>query len=175
MNPETILGSFRTVLGAKLLEDRTIERQVGTINPKPVYDLWVVVDRDTLHDAVAHLCEDFNPHLAVISGDDLGSDLALNYHFTAGWGERYGEVTFTIRTLVPKNDLRIPTITDLLPGAQTSEREKREFFGIEIDGIPDARNLFLPEDMTIHPWRKDLEEETKGSVKRLVKWEERDE
>ena len=56
MNPETILGSFRTVLGAKLLEDRTIERQVGTINPKPVYDLWVVVDRDTLHDAVAHLC-----------------------------------------------------------------------------------------------------------------------
>ncbi|MFC2077430.1 NADH-quinone oxidoreductase subunit C [Candidatus Bipolaricaulota bacterium] len=175
MNPETILGSFRTALGAKLLEDRTIERKVGTIDPKPVYDLWVVVDRDTLHDAVAHLCGEFNPHLSVISGEDLGDGVALNYHFASGWGERFGEVTFTIRTVVPKSDLRVPTITDLLPGAQTSEREKREFFGMEIDGIPDARNLFLPEGSTIHPWRKDLEEETKGSVKRLVKWEERDE
>jgi len=175
MKPETILGSFRTALGDKLLEERTIERQVGTIDPRPVYDLWIVVDRDTFHDTVEHLCAEFNPHLSVISGEDTGDGVALNYHFSSGWGERYGEVTFTIRVVVPKNDLHIPTITDLIPGAQTSEREKREFFGMEIGGIPDARNLFLPEGATIHPWRKDLEEETKGSVKRLVKWEERDE
>jgi membrane-bound hydrogenase subunit beta len=175
MNPETILSSFRTALGNRLLEDRAIERSEGNIAPRPVYDLWVVVDRASLHDAVAHLCAKFNPHLSVISGDDLGDGIALNYHFSTGWGERYGEATCTIRTVVPKSDLRVPTITDLLPGAQTSEREKREFFGIEVVGIPDARNLFLPEDLTIHPWRKDLDDETKPFVKRLVKWEERDE
>jgi len=175
MKPETILSSFRTVFGEKILEDRTIERSEGNITPRPVYDVWVVVERETLHDAVAHLCAEFDPHLSVISGEDLGDGLALNYHFSAGWGERYGELTFTIRTVVPKSDLKVPTITDLIPGAQTSEREKREFFGIEVVGIPDARNLFLPEDMTIHPWRRDQDEQNKPFVKRLVKWEGRDE
>jgi membrane-bound hydrogenase subunit beta len=175
MNPEQILSSFRKVLGGKVLEDRTIERKVGVIDPKPVYDAWLVVDRSALHDAVAHLCAEYNPHLSVISGDDLGSEVALNYHFSIGWGERFGEGTFTIRTTVPKSDFRVPTICDLLPGAQTSEREKREFFGLEIVGSPDDRNLFLPEGATIHPWRKDLEAETAKELKRLVKWEVRDE
>jgi len=176
MKPQLVLSSFREALGSRVLEDRTIERTVGNIDPKPVYDLWVVVDRATFRDAVEHLCAEMEPHLSVISGEDLGDGgLALNYHFSTGWGERYGEATVTIRTILPKNDLTIPTITDLIPGAQTAEREKREFFGIDVVGIPDARNLFLPEEMTIHPWRNDQEEETKGSVKRLVKWEGRHE
>ncbi len=175
MSPQQLLSSFRDALGTKVLDDRTIERSVGTVDPKPVYDLWVTVDRADLHDAVAVLCNGYNPHLTVISGDELGDEVAFNYHFSVGWGERYAEATFTIRTVVPKNDFRLPTICDLLPGAQSTEREKREFFGLEIEGIPDARNLFLPEEMTIHPWRKDREDETAQEVKRLVKWETRDE
>ena len=175
MNVEQVFASFKNALGAAYLNDRTIERKVGTIEPGMVYDLWITVDRNSLHDAVAHLCSEYSPHLSVISGDDLGDEVALNYHFTIGWGKRYGEATFTIRTMLPKSDLSIPTITDVLPGAQTSEREKIEFYGIDVVGIPDSRNLFLPEDMTIHPWRKDLEEETAKEVKRMVKWEGRDE
>ena len=175
MIPETILSSFREALGQKLLDEKSIERSVGTASAQSVYDVWITVDRDAFHEAVAHLCASFDPHLSVISGDDLGDTLALNYHFSVGWGERYGEITFTLRTSIPKSDLRIPTITNLLPGAQTSEREKQEFYGITVEGIPDGRNLFLPEDMTIHPWRLDLEDETSESVKRLVKWETRDE
>jgi membrane-bound hydrogenase subunit beta len=64
----------------------------------------------------------------------------------------------------------------LIPGALTAEREKREFYGITVEGIPDDRNLFLPEEATIHPWRKDEESQraTDAEVKRLVKWETRD-
>ena len=175
MNPEQILSSFKQALGNKIREDRTIERSVGTVTPRAVYDVWITVERDDLHDAVAYLCSEFDPHLSVISGDDLGDDVAFNYHFSAGWGEPYGEITFTIRTVVPKSDFRLPSICDLLPGAQTAEREKHEFFGLEVDGIPDDRNLFLPEEMTIHPWRHDLQSETDKEVKRLVKWEARDE
>jgi len=175
MNPEQSLSSFKEALGEKVLDDRTVERKVGTVAPRSVYDLWLTVDRSGFHDAVAHLCAEYNPHLTVISGDDLGDNVAFNYHFSTGWGERYGEATFTIRTVVPKSDFRLPTICDLLPGAQTSEREKHEFFGLEVEGIPDDRNLFLPEEMTIHPWRKDLQSETDEAVKRLVKWEARDE
>jgi membrane-bound hydrogenase subunit beta len=175
MNPGQILSSFRERLGERVLGDRTIERTVGVVEQRSVYDLWLTVDRSALRDAVAHLCAEYNPHLSVISGDDLGDDIALNYHFSTGWGERYGEATFTIRTVVPKSDLCVPTITDLLPGAQTSEREKHEFFGLEVEGIPDDRNLFLPEGATIRPWRKDLEAETAKELKRLVRWEARDE
>jgi len=173
MNVANLFASFRSALGDGYLEDRTIERTVGTVETGTVYDLWIVVERDRLHDAVAHLCEAYDPHLSVISGDDLGETLALNYHFTVGWGARYGEATVTLRTVLPKSDLTVPTITDLLPGAQTSEREKIEFLGVDVVGIPDDRNIFLPEDMTIHPWRKDLEEETAKEVKRMVKWEGR--
>jgi len=175
MRPEEILSSFREAFGERILSARTIERKVGTAEPRSVYDVWIEVEREMLHDAVAHLCRHFNPHLSVISGDDLGERVALNYHFATGWGNRFGEVTFTIRTFVPKGDFHIPTITDLLPGAQTSEREKIEFFGLTVDGIPDDRNLFLPEGMTIYPWRKDLQEETSKEVRRTVKWETRDE
>jgi membrane-bound hydrogenase subunit beta len=175
MNVETLFASFKTALGSAYLEDRTIERKVGTLDPGTVYDLWIVVERDAFHRAVEHLCAEYEPHLSVISGDDLGDALALNYHFSVGWGERYGEATLTLRTVLPKSDLTVPTITDLLPGAQTSEREKIEFYGVEVLGIPDDRNIFLPEEATIHPWRKDLEEETAKEVKRMVKWEGRNE
>ncbi len=175
MNAQELLSTFRTALGSRLLESRVVERQVGTVTRSTLPDIWLVVGRETLHEAVAHLCARYAPHLSVISGDDLGETIAFNYHFTTGWGERLGEATCTIRTVVPKSDLRLPTITDLLPGAQTSEREKREFYGVEIEGIPDARNLFLPQGSTIHPWRKDLEGETATVVKRMVRWEARDE
>lgn len=175
MIPEEVITSFKKRFGADILDSRTVERSVGTVETHPVYDVWIEVPRKWLHDAVAHLCTHFSPHLSVISGDDRGDGVVFNYHFTVGWGERYGEITLTIRTLVPKDDFRLPTITDLLPGALTSEREKQEFYGVKIEGIPDGRNLFLREDMTTHPWRKDLEEETKKYVKRLVKWETLDE
>jgi len=171
MNAQQALNSLKEKLGAVCSNDRVIERQVGTIDPKPVYDLWLTVELGSFHDAVEHLCNECSPHLSVISGDDLGDSIALNYHFSVGWGERYGEATLNLRTMLSKRDLTIPTITDVLPGAQTAEREKIEFYGIEVVGIPDARNLFLPEDATIHPWRKDLEEETQQEVKRMVKWE----
>jgi membrane-bound hydrogenase subunit beta len=172
MTPEALLASLRKSLGKRLLKAKTVARQVGK-RKRSVYDVWVEVDRETLRDAVSHLRALSYPHISVISGDDLGKEIAFNYHFTVGFGERYGEMTVSVRVRVPKNDLRLPTITDLIPGAVTSEREKQEFFGVVVDGIPDGRNLFLPEEMTVHPWRKDLEKETAKEVKRLVKWEER--
>ena len=172
MTPEALLSSLRESLGKRLLDEKTVVRQVGK-RKRSVYDVWVEVDRESLCDAVSHLCALSYPHLSVISGDDLGKEIAFNYHFTVGFGKRYGEMTVSVRVRVPKNDLRLPTITDLIPGAITSEREKQEFFGVIVEGIPDGHNLFLPEEMKIHPWRKDLGKETAKEIKRLVKWEER--
>jgi membrane-bound hydrogenase subunit beta len=62
-----------------------------------------------------------------------------------------------LRVTLAKNDLRIPTITDIIPGALFTERETQEMMGVEVIGIPDKRRLFLPDDFPdgVYPWRKD--------------------
>jgi len=175
MKPDQVLETLRAKLQDRLLDSHIVERIVA-VGGRTHPDLWIKVDRSALHDTTAALLASFDPHLSVISGDDLDESLLLNYHFTVGWGTQHGEICVTVQTSVPKSDLRMPTITDLIPGALTSEREKHEFFGVIFDGIPDDRNLFLPEGMTIHPWRRDEESqrETDTMVERLVKWESKD-
>jgi membrane-bound hydrogenase subunit beta len=175
MTVDELLALLSARLGDDLTTLRTVEHCHGE-NGRPIRDLWVEFPIGRLRDAISALCEATSPHLTVISGDDLGDRLVLHYHFNVGWGAHYAEIALALRTTIPKSDLRIPSISDLVPGALTSEREKREFYGLTVDGIPDDRNLFLPEEMTAHPWRKDEEAvgHTKPLVKRLVKWETRD-
>lgn len=52
---------------------------------------------------------------------------------------------------------RVPTITDLWPGAAFSERECWDMFGIQFDGHPGGlKRLLMPEDYEHFPLRKDF-------------------
>ena len=97
------------------------------------------------------------PHLSVVSGNDLGETIELIYHFTLNSGERFKEVNLNISVELPRSKPEIETICDLIPGALVTEREKQEFLGVKIVGIPDSRRLFLPEDFPegVYPWRRD--------------------
>ena len=79
------------------------------------------------------------------------------YHFYVYWGIPHEEILVTLAVALDKTDLKVPTITGIIPGALTSEREKQEMLGIEVVDIPDGRRLFLPEDFPagVYPWRKD--------------------
>ncbi len=119
--------------------------------------LWLRIDRTLLHDAVRRLMGITCPHLAVISGSDLGEAVELIYHFGIYYGTGGGEYMISFAVSLPKDDLAIRTIADLIPGAVYSEREKQEMLGVRIVDIPDDRRLFLPEDFPegVYPWRKD--------------------
>ena len=41
--------------------------------------------------------------------------------------------------MVPLNDLRIRTLTDIIPGILNMERETQEMLGVVIEDIPDSR------------------------------------
>jgi NADH-quinone oxidoreductase subunit C len=52
--------------------------------------------------------------------------------------------------------LTMPTWTHLYAGANWHEREVREMFGIDFEGHPDPRNIYLPADFEGFPLRKDF-------------------
>jgi membrane-bound hydrogenase subunit beta len=105
----------------------------------------------------------------VISGDDVGDHVALNYHLSLFQRVRGGRIGVVVTVRLPKSDLSLPSIFDLLPGSEYSERETREMFGVDFDGLPNKALVFLPEDWNeeIKPWRRDETGPTPEMVREL--------
>ncbi len=53
------------------------------------------------------------------------------------------------------DQMAVPSWVGVYPGTSWHEREVFEMFGIEFDGHPDLRKLYLPGDFEGHPLRKD--------------------
>jgi len=99
------------------------------------------------------LNEDENAGISAITGVDLGKTIELMYHIRT-----HGTIV-TIRTEVPREDARIRSITDLVPGANFHEREVADLLGITFEGHPNPRRLILPESWpkNLFPLRKNAE------------------
>jgi NADH-quinone oxidoreductase subunit C len=61
----------------------------------------------------------------------------------------------TIKIRCPKEDAKIPTVSDIWPIAEWHEREAYDLVGIHFEGHPDLRRILCPEDWEGHPLRKD--------------------
>lgn len=157
LSPQAIVDSFRKELGDGLIGSSIYEREVA-VKKNKFRSLWIEVERGAFRPAIEHICDlqDY-PHLAIISSSDLGADVELIYHFTLYYGHHLEELSLGLRIRLSKTDLRIPTITDLIPGAIFTERETQEMMGVQVVGIPDGRRLFIDEDVPegVYPWRKD--------------------
>jgi membrane-bound hydrogenase subunit beta len=157
LTPEEIVSEFTALLGEGLQSSRTQTRTEG-LKTRKAQEVWLTLDKDLLNDALAKLATFDYPHLAVISGVDVGEAVELLYHFFIYYGRgRSCEIKVTMTVSLPKDDLTIDTISGIIPGAVFSEREKQEFLGIEVVGIPDSRRLFIPDHFPqgVYPWRKD--------------------
>jgi NADH-quinone oxidoreductase subunit C len=97
----------------------------------------------------------------------------LGYNFLADvtayddWPEepRF-HIVYQLRALTPMTSLRVkcavhgdeptlPSITSVYRGANWSERELFDMFGIQVTGHPDLRRLLMPSDWEGHPLQKD--------------------
>lgn len=119
--------------------------------------VWVDVKREGLRTAVEKLIAIHFPHFVVIAAEDRGEEIVLPYVFRLYHGKRHAEVMVTVSVHLPKADPTVPSICDLIPGVLISEREKQEMMGVVVEGIPDGRRMFLPDDFPegVYPWRKD--------------------
>jgi NADH-quinone oxidoreductase subunit C len=66
-----------------------------------------------------------------------------------------GNRRLVLKTDVDEQDLRAESWVPVYPGADWHERETWEMFGIEFDGHPALRHLYLPFEFEGHPLRKD--------------------
>ena len=63
---------------------------------------------------------------------------------------------FRVKTAVPEDDLRVPSVCQIWKSAQWGEREAHDMFGVVFEGNPDLRRLLMPEDYPGFPLRKDF-------------------
>ena len=58
---------------------------------------------------------------------------------------------------MPRQGAVVPTLSSIIPSAESSEREIAEMFGVTFDGLHPARHLYLPEERpeSTYPLRKD--------------------
>ncbi|MFW6421793.1 MAG: NADH-quinone oxidoreductase subunit C [Candidatus Bipolaricaulota bacterium] len=167
MNPREIRDVFEEKFGDQISQSfRLKERKAGTAD-KTTYEIWMRLPKEDLREGIKQLKTFEYPHLTVISGEDKSDCIEVIYHLTLGSGKAFGEILINLRTRAPKPDPSLPTIADIIPGSLSTEREQHEFLGIEFEGTPDDRHLFLPDDMEIHPWRKDEEKEVDSHVKEM--------
>jgi NADH-quinone oxidoreductase subunit C len=130
MNADSVVAAFRESFPGLELEPETF----------PVDETVISLPLHLIHPAVQVLIERFDLyHLSTITGDEVGTEIQLLYHFWDGQG-------LTLQTSLPSDAPRIPTTTDLIPGAAFYEREVSEMFGVAFDGHPDPRPLLLPDD-----------------------------
>jgi len=77
-----------------------------------------------------------------------------------------------LKVRVPENDVRVDSVTPVWRGANWLERETYDMYGIQFDGHPDLRRIYLYDEFQGHPLRKDYPKERRQP---LVRREELDE
>ncbi len=156
LSPPQIAEVLQAAAGAGFVSARCTEWAEG-VKGRKSKQVWLKIAREALIPTLQRLVEIHYPHVSVIACADVGAQVELMYHFHVYWGIPHEEVLVTLTVSLDKADLKVPTITGIIPGALTSEREKQEMLGIEVVAIPDGRRLFLPEDFPagVYPWRKD--------------------
>jgi NADH-quinone oxidoreductase subunit C len=64
-------------------------------------------------------------------------------------------VRVQVKAFVPEEDPRLPSVADLFGGADWTEREVWDLYGIEFTGHPNLKRILMPDDYDGFPLRKD--------------------
>jgi Ni,Fe-hydrogenase III component G len=95
-------------------------------------------------------------YLSAIVCLDLGpeaNELEVLYHFCPG------DAVIGLRVRIPRDQASLPSLCEVVPGAESYERELKEMFGIDMVGLNTPDRLYLPDDWPegIYPMRKDFD------------------
>lgn len=127
----------------------------------PVGDAVLTVARERLLDVCRYLKEEQGfDYPILVSGVDHGDRLESVIHL----GQMASTRILVLKTTVPYDDARVPSVTSVWAGADWHERESYDLMGIVYEGHPDLRRILLPEewDEYPHPLRKEFKLDSLG-------------
>lgn len=141
MNERDVIAKIREKFGDKVLEAYTPGTRRVSIRVQP----------EIYKEVVGYVANDLGASfLSCVSGIDRGDSLEVIAHL--GYS-----TCILIKTLIPKNNPEIDSLTDILPAADLYEREVHELLGIIFKNHPNPGRTFLPEDWPegVYPLRKE--------------------
>lgn len=149
-----VLSSPRPTIDLAAAHAALAQRLGDRATVSVLHDMLVVdVDRTRLVE-VATIIRDEAPTrcdlYSVNAGVDTGRELR-SVTFVRGTETH---VFVMLRTSCSELDPHVPSLASVWPGANWPERETYDMFGIEFDGHPDLRRIFLEESFPGHPLRK---------------------
>jgi len=119
--------------------------------------LFVYVDRAAVKFVCQHIFRELDARYVASIGTD---DRPFSGKFLVAHDFAFDKdhVLCSVLTQLPENDLKIDSITKMVPGASWAEREMRDLLGIEPVGHQYMKRLVLPDGWPAgsHPLRKDV-------------------
>ncbi len=89
--------------------------------------------------------------LMCLSATDYADTILVIYHLHSMKHNH----RFVVKTEVPKDDPKVPSVESVWRTADWHEREAYDLLGVEFQGHPDLTRILLPEDWEGFPLRKD--------------------
>ncbi|NIM92840.1 MAG: NADH-quinone oxidoreductase subunit C [Anaerolineales bacterium] len=120
-------------------------------------DISLVVDRELIVLVCERLCDD-----PLLSFDLLAALTAVDHwpdepRFTVVY-QLYSisnDAFIRLKVRLSSDDLKVPTVETIYPGANWHEREVFDMFGVSFERHSDLRRIIMPHDWEGHPLRKD--------------------
>jgi Ni,Fe-hydrogenase III component G len=134
------------------------------IHEKSVKRLYVAVAKEDAHEVVRYLFREMGARMSIASGVDTRPGIEILYHMTF---DQYNMIV-SVRALVKKPELEMPTFTDFMPAAEWIEREIHEMLGVNFIGHPRLEKLLTSDDWPegVYPLCKKSYESIQENVER---------
>lgn len=119
--------------------------------------LFLTVTRESMPKLADYLFNVLSARLVTSVGTDK-SPIDGTYEVSYVFSLDHDNLVVSVKETVPPADPRVPSLTNIIPGADWHEREVYDLLGIVPEGHPDPRRLVLADDwpQDVFPLRKDV-------------------
>jgi Ni,Fe-hydrogenase III large subunit/Ni,Fe-hydrogenase III component G len=107
--------------------------------------LFLTVARESMPAVADYLFNTARARLILTVGTDK-SPIDGTYEVSYVFSMDRDQLIVAVKELVDPSDPRVPSVTNIIPGANWHEREVRDLLGIVPDGHPDPRRLVVADD-----------------------------
>lgn len=149
-----VLSAPKTTLALRAASAAVAERLGDRARVSLLHDM-LVIDVDGQHLVeVARIIRDELPTTCDLYAANAGVDTGAELRSVTFVRGTTTHVFVMLRTRCTEMDPHIPSLVSVWAGANWPERETYDMFGIEFDGHPDLRRIFLEESFPGHPLLK---------------------